>query len=265
MQTKLYNMKKITEFQKSKAYNTIGAAYQYLGNYTEALEFFYKAMKMHNEENYKAGVSITLNNLASIYVAQNETNKTLELYKKAKSINVELNDSSLIPQNLNNIASIFLQKQQYDSSEYYFKIAYNLNKKNKNPIELARVSSNMGQLYLHTKDYKKSEKFINEAITIFSKTKNGKDLSISYQQKAQLLFAKGDINITGKDIIWTNTELCPPQTINTEMVANASTWTEIDVTFDVNLTGTIGLVLELPNTPERNYWGRNETGTDEIS
>ncbi len=49
------------------------------------------------------------------------------------------------------------------------------------------------------------------------------------------------------------------------MVANASTWTEIDVTSDVNLTGTVGLVLELPNTPEGNYWGRDETSSDEIS
>jgi len=74
-----------------------------------------------------------------------------------------------------------------------------------------------------------------------------------------------DVNVTNKGVVWTDTELCPSQTVNVDMVANASTWTEIEIESDIYLSGTVGLVLELPNTPDGNYWGRDTSSTDNIS
>ncbi len=71
-----------------------------------------------------------------------------------------------------------------------------------------------------------------------------------------------ELNGNGSSIEWTDNVLVPEQTVTGELVYNASNWTEIDVTTDENITGTVGLVIELEAD---SYWGRDASSTEGIS
>ncbi|OYT16562.1 MAG: hypothetical protein B7C24_07180 [Bacteroidetes bacterium 4572_77] len=71
-----------------------------------------------------------------------------------------------------------------------------------------------------------------------------------------------DVNINGNEVEWTDDVLVPEQTVTDELLYNASNWTEIEVETQANLTGTVGLVLELQ---AYSYWGRDANSTSGIS
>jgi len=183
----------ISSFEKSSAYNTSAAAYQYLGDYQKALKLYYKALESFEKENSKKGIATMYNNMAAIYNAMGENTKALDLYKKSEKLFLEIGNEMTRPSCLSNIGSVYLLESQYDSAEYYFKEAYKLHSENNNKIEIARVQSNMGQLYLNNKLFVKAEVSIQAAIDIFKATKNGTNLSICHILRADLLFQKGSI------------------------------------------------------------------------
>ncbi len=106
---KALQYEKISLYEEANSYNTLASAYQYFGNYTEALDYFFKGLKIHEENKFMRGIAVTYNNIAAIYNAQDENEKSLELYLKAKKIFIETNNTYLLPATINNIASVYLK------------------------------------------------------------------------------------------------------------------------------------------------------------
>ncbi len=90
----------------ANALSDIGTVYHHQGKISSALECLYKSLKVCEELNQKAAISITLNNIGAIYFDQEDFQKALDCYEKSLKINIELNDKRWVGNLLNNIASI---------------------------------------------------------------------------------------------------------------------------------------------------------------
>lgn len=91
----------------SESFNNLGIIYDNLGDSPNALEYFHKALKIQEELGEKSEISLTLNNIGFIYANQNEPIKALEYYNKSLKLRTSINDKDWIPQSLNNIASVY--------------------------------------------------------------------------------------------------------------------------------------------------------------
>ena len=111
--------KKIYLIRLANALSNIGTVYHHQGKISKAIEYLYKSLKVCEEINDKAAISITLNNIGAIYFDQEDYSKALECYQKSLKINKELNDKRWIGNLLNNIASIYdHQGNQTKALEY---------------------------------------------------------------------------------------------------------------------------------------------------
>lgn len=71
-----------------------------------------------------------------------------------------------------------------------------------------------------------------------------------------------DIEIDENGVNWTNTPLTPIQTYTEPMVYDVDTWTEININSDTELSGDVGLIIQMQ--PE-SYWGRDAGSTQNLS
>lgn len=104
------NKKKIYLIRLANALSNIGTVYHHQGKIPNALECLYKSLKVCEEINNKAAISITLNNIGAIYFEQEDFQKALDCYEKSLKINIELGDKRWIGNLMNNMASIYDQQ-----------------------------------------------------------------------------------------------------------------------------------------------------------
>ena len=164
-----------------------------MGRYTEALENYYTALSIFEKNEFSQGITISYNNIASIYTAQDRLDKALELYKKSYDLSIIEKDTNQTAAALNNIGAIYLMQKNIDSAQFYLNTAFKLNVIKKNKPEIARVASNFAELYSEINDYKTAKLYLNQAIEIYTELQNNKDLSICYQIKGNILQNTGNL------------------------------------------------------------------------
>ena len=71
---------------EANAVNNLGMMNWNKGNFTDAIEFFYSALKLYEQQNNLKGISKATSNIGLIYQELNQWNKALEINLKAVSV-----------------------------------------------------------------------------------------------------------------------------------------------------------------------------------
>ena len=157
--------------------SNIGIIYKEQGDYSKALEYFFDALKIHDELNSKNDLAATLGNIGNVYMKQGVAsteasakvellNKALEYYLKALKMNEELGRKNGIAINLGNIGLVYMDQLDYPKAlEYYFKaldMAEELGDKN----GVARHLGNIGTLYTEIGEFEKAENSLQKALNL---------------------------------------------------------------------------------------------------
>jgi len=169
-----------TESDKAIAYNTKASAFTYIGNNKTALELYFLALKIHENQNYEKGIGYTYNNIAAIYFNQKDYENAYIYFKKTEKILIQVKDFYQISSIKNNIGAIFLRTKQYDSAQIYFDKALEHAIALENTTEHARIESNLGLLFIEKKQLSHALPHLNEAVKLYQKLGNKTGLSILY-------------------------------------------------------------------------------------
>jgi signal transduction histidine kinase len=148
------------------AYNNIGICYWLKSDFPKALNYVYKALKIHEDKNNKYGIANSNNALGTIYVEFKNYKLSLACYKKALKISQEIKDQKSIATYLNNIGDIYLRIKEYQKALYYFDKALKTNKITKNSFESGLNYTNIGITNNFLKQYEKSIEATNKSILI---------------------------------------------------------------------------------------------------
>jgi serine phosphatase RsbU (regulator of sigma subunit) len=106
----------------AQAWYIIGNCYVALQSYTEALEYFYKALPIREEENNKYSLARLYNQIGIIYAYQKDHKNSLKYFLKFADMARQLNDSDLLANVYNNIGVTYKNLGKRDiASEYYYK------------------------------------------------------------------------------------------------------------------------------------------------
>lgn len=123
--------------------------YQYdLGNYSEALKSYVEATKLAEKTSDKILMSIVKENIASLYIAQNDLKQALEIYKEVNEINNELGNEQFIGETKANTADLYLRLKDYDSANLEIDYSISIFEKNKSYEWLSTCYKTKGDIYL---------------------------------------------------------------------------------------------------------------------
>jgi tetratricopeptide (TPR) repeat protein/DNA-binding CsgD family transcriptional regulator len=151
------------------------------GNYSIALDYFFKMLKMLDEESAKNPGSLsTLKKYASLYsligncyynLDNNE--KALKYFLKSNELceSILRKDSSFpynqqVFKNYNNIGSVYLTNNDVENARIYYEKALEINKKLNNQVFYGMIYNNLGIVSKNRKDYAGAFRFYNKSLEI---------------------------------------------------------------------------------------------------
>lgn len=120
------------QYQKGIAsgYNNLGVCHAIQGKYTIALDYFFKALRIREEETKETvEASKTLNNIAGIFLFQKEYDKAIEYSERSLKNLQKANDQSGVGTALVSLGMVYAQKLDTTQALRYFRQSAALFKK----------------------------------------------------------------------------------------------------------------------------------------
>lgn len=168
--------------------------------YKEALDYYFKALKIDEELGNKNGIARHLGNIGVVYEQQNDYPKALDYYFKALKMDEELGRKSGIAADLGNIGSLFTRTGKFKEAEVYLKKAIAIDSAIDAKYELMQFEELLSQLYDTTGRHKLAlihyKKTMALKDTLFSEEKNKeitrKEMNYEFEKKEAAAKAESD-------------------------------------------------------------------------
>jgi tetratricopeptide (TPR) repeat protein len=177
----------------AKAYGSMGIVFSEQSNYSKALQFYLKSVKIYESLNDESKCSKIYNNIGVVYKSQNADFKALEYFIKAQKIQEKLQDAN-VGITLTNIANIYLKQKSFDKANDYYALAKKALDKYPNPRALGEWYNNVG-LYFKDKN-QANEAVLNwkNAITTFQSIDDKFGLADTYIFLGQFYTEKNQLD-----------------------------------------------------------------------
>ncbi len=165
--------KKLGKKNKSKTLMSIGIAYDNMGNYPQALDYYLKALYYNEQAKNKGGQATVFGNIGLVYSNLKKHKTAIEFYTKALVIDSTIKNYVGVGRHLGNIAIVYNDLKKYDVAiDYYFR-ALKLKEQYSDQFEVAYTLGNIGNTYAALAEqnndrslYAKALEYDNKALQI---------------------------------------------------------------------------------------------------
>jgi len=169
-----------------------GVLHQYQGDYTTALELFFKSLRIIEQREFDEETPALLNSIGTIYWYQRDLDASLEYYQKSLEVSTELGDSLGIANVLANLGMVSASHENYDRAIGYFQQALGM-KKSLNDLQgVGRNLNNIGGVYYFQKKYEKAIDFYIQSLNVKEALDDKKGMAGSLNNIGQLYFKIGN-------------------------------------------------------------------------
>lgn len=137
-------------------FTIIGVSHRNIGNYDKAIEAYFKALKLADDQeniNRKARVLI---NIGALFAYGDETQKALKYFQESVLLLENLKDNSTLALLFTNIANIYVENNQFDLAMINYNQALNITDKLNLRNTRASILQNIGSLYASQNQYLKA-------------------------------------------------------------------------------------------------------------
>lgn len=164
-QERNYTIGKVISLKQIGNYNLYQNNYsEALHNYDSALAL------IKNDENELPLITLLMNNKGVVFDIMGDFTNALSIYKKALEIRKKINDTKGVAQNLHNIGALYYQKGDYNIAIDYLLQSLKIEEKIGNKDGIGETYVNLGSMYSEIGEYEQSKKFLTLALSIFTKT-----------------------------------------------------------------------------------------------
>jgi PAS domain S-box-containing protein len=176
---------------KANAINNIGYAYKQKGNYSKAIEWYNKSLKLKELIDDKKGIATSLNNIALVYNYQGDILKAIEFYKDALKIQNEINDFSGIAITSNNLGFIYYNQGDVPRAlEWYYK-SLKIREENGIKRDIAVSYNNIGNVFNKQGEFPKALEFYNKSLKVSQEIGDKKIVALSLSTLGDLYKNQG--------------------------------------------------------------------------
>ncbi|MBL0012685.1 MAG: tetratricopeptide repeat protein [Flavobacterium sp.] len=155
----------------ARAYASIGVVNSEVNNYSIALEYYLKALKIYQEIHQKNSISKAYNNIGIIYKSQKNYSKAIDYLQKALQIQNELKESTL-PVTLTNIGAIYFEQGKLDLAWSYYTKAKSEFDKTEKSRNYGLLLNYMAEFYTAKGNNDEALLYYNEALASYKQLEN---------------------------------------------------------------------------------------------
>jgi len=150
----------------AKAFNNIGNIYNHQGSYDKAIEYYTKSLKITEEIGKKPGIAMCFNNIGIIYKKQGEYEKAIEYYSKSLQISEEIESKVGIANSLTNIGNIYYDKGETDEAIKYYTRSLKNQEEMGDKRGIASSYNNIGNIFHEQGEFTKALEFLSYSLKI---------------------------------------------------------------------------------------------------
>ena len=166
-------------FWAANSLANLGAYYYIMGNYSTAIEYYLKALKLDEEINYKKGIAKVTGNLGIFFYEQGDYSKGLEYLVRSMKLCEELGDMVGVSNQCDNIASEYVRQKNFPLAfEYLFK-ALKIDQYSKDDVRIAAHFIYIGEAYQAQGDYKKAQEYNFKSLELRLKIGSKMEIALS--------------------------------------------------------------------------------------
>ena len=162
------------------AYNGMGSVEEIRGNYSKAIELYYKTL----EESTKAGdENLIANTFMNIGLVKSETSDyqgALQLYFKSLEIYIKLKNNRSIANSYNKIGLVYRNMGNYNKSLDYFFLALTKSTEIGHKKIMSASLNNIGDVYIDQNNFNNALVNYRKALTLREETGDRKGIAICY-------------------------------------------------------------------------------------
>ena len=158
--------------QVSRCYYKLGFNHFKLADYDVGLDYYFKSLKLDEENNYKPGIAMTLERIGKLYLNTGDFYKAREMFERALTMFVELKDDYHALMNEQCVAVTYQKEAMKFQNDSLFHKAIDLYKvllpksSKKSPSIKAAILQNIGSSYRFLKQYENSLEYLIKSLPI---------------------------------------------------------------------------------------------------
>ena len=194
-----YQIAKKTDAKEfiAKVTNQLGTNYYYIGDYEKAIRNFLETMSAYEFLNDLEGVASCMNNVGSVYVAQEDYKKALEYHFKALKIREEnqekgLGDKNAVAMSYGNIGQAYYYLNDFTKAMDFYNRSLRISESNGNKKRIALMLNNIGSIYAEQKFYDNALVYFTRSLGIQRQLENKQNIAMALNNIAEVYLIKED-------------------------------------------------------------------------
>jgi signal transduction histidine kinase len=187
-------------------YSNIAIVYKMTGNYENAMEYNFKALRIKEKVNNKFDIADSYNNIGSLYGAMSDLPKSLEYHIKALALRKEINNKRGIAYSLNNIAEIYRLQGNFSTAIDYLNQSKQICNEIDDKAGIASSYTNLGLTYKGLKQYYIAILNLHKALDLILNSEIKERLVYILQNLGETYFEMGKMEESKKYYLWSYNE-----------------------------------------------------------
>lgn len=176
------------EFGITHALTTFGLIHRIKGDYSKALDNFFKALAIYEKKKDKTHVLVQISNIATVYYFQNDSAKAKAYYLQAIALSREIGDQRIESDNLCNLSAIYNDEGDYINSEKCLNEALRIDRAMNNEVGIIHELVDLGNLAVSMGNYEKALRYAEESLDLSVKSGYDNVLPTSYRLLGRVSF-----------------------------------------------------------------------------
>lgn len=171
----------------AKCLNELGIAYEYMGNYKQSIEHYFRSLQLFESIHDSKGIANECTNIGLIYQYEKNYSQAERYFRKAQKLSKEIHYENGTANALNNLGINYLEAHRYNEALSCFEEVLQIDLKNGVQSDIAASYNNVGVCYTGKKMYPRALEYLDRAEQIKTAEKNYISLANTYNNKAEAL------------------------------------------------------------------------------
>ena len=137
-----------------KTYNNLANIYAYMGDYSQAKQYFFKAIKLQHPDSER--MAHLQSNLSNVYIRQQKYDSSLVYLNKAIQLAQKQPVDWVLGVMYNKMARIYHLKKEFDTSENYYQKSMAILRKTDDPLGAVQTYQGIAANYAAQKQFEKA-------------------------------------------------------------------------------------------------------------
>ena len=174
------------------ALKNIGAAYYFLGNVPETLDYYGRALQVYDSIGDQEGKAMILNNFGTVYYMKGTDDRALEYYFKSLEVAEKIGNKARMATAYSNIGNVYHNKiATTDKALNFFLTALKISEEIEDKNIVGAASVNLGEIYLDANKNDSALFYFKKSLNAYANTIN---IPYPLREMGQLYEKKGDFN-----------------------------------------------------------------------